>query len=415
MNLTTAPDIDLRALPEIARDRSPAGRAQLFAFLAKLLVARWERLSPGERTQLAELIAVLWPRGAGTDRDFLAAHFAGRADIPSALRESLGLAQGLLQAAPVPAAPSPLPSPSQKKHLKITITQQPLVIRRKRANPPAAALTVPPLEILPVGADPESGRSAASDGAEEHLAAERSIAAERVALVTGDASPSEQTAFPVQATIVDGQPGSPAMADSSVDSDSGDTSARPTVPVQMPFPVEIPQHSAAALSRESEAVGYDALLASALLHTAPDIPAGRVVAEDEVTILTPRDNPHRLTIDLLGAALTAGDQARFEVMLASVAGLRSSLLRRLLRDGGDEAFAILARSVGMDEASFTAQWQNWQKNQAELHRAQRPLDGARLKRGGAFFRNLTEQQTGRLVKGWRGRAGRIFSTPRTSS
>ncbi|HEX7743239.1 MAG TPA: DUF2336 domain-containing protein [Sphingobium sp.] len=157
-------------------------------------------------------------------------------------------------------------------------------------------------------------------------------------------------------------------------------------------------------------------MAATLLRAAPGRMPAASVSDSVVPVLSaPRDNPHRLTAELLGDVLASGDQARFEVMLASLAGIRAPLLRRMLRDSGDEAFAILARSIGMDEASFVAQWQVWQQGQAEIGRTQAPADRSRRKRISAFFATLTEHQIGRLVQRWRSSDGRVFAASTTSS
>ncbi|HVI91911.1 MAG TPA: DUF2336 domain-containing protein [Dongiaceae bacterium] len=378
--MTAGPDLDFRALPDIARDRSPAGRARLFAFLANLLVARWDRLSSGERTQLAELIAVLWVRGTLIDQQRLATHFAGRAEIPPALQALIGLpgpspetvalpASTRVAAAPAAAAS---PEPPPKKKVTITVTQHPIVIRHKRMAPP-------PAMPIPTPADSAVARGVAGE--------ERGHGDGTREPPLSDQRPSTHEPAPHGA--------SPGVS-----------------PAQLSRRIVSPRDE----HRENDAPGYDALLASTLLHAAPDRMTVKPAPEGEVPQLhAPRDNPHRLTPELLGSMLATGDQARFEVMLASLAGLRAPLLRRMLRDSGDEAFAILARSVGMDEASFVAQWQIWQQGQAAIGRLQAPADRSRRKRIGAFFAALTEHQISRLVQRWRGSDGRVFAASTTSS
>jgi len=205
--LTAGPDLDFRALPDIARDRSPGGRVRLFAFLANLLVARWDRLSSGERTQLAELVAVLWTRGARLDQQQLATHFAGRTDIPLALQALIGLpacppetvpgAMTVLPAsthtaAVLGAASSPESRP--KKKVTITVTGHPIVIRHKRMAPPPA---------IPTPA-PATGASAPAQAMEQTSAlgemAEQTGAKDASTLVR--AAPDRVTAGPVPENAV---------------------------------------------------------------------------------------------------------------------------------------------------------------------------------------------------------------------
>jgi len=297
--------------------------------------------------------------------------------------------------------------------LKITVIQHPIVIRRKNAPPPPVATTVPaatdPATAEKVTALPHgiSERPAAAMFPEKVSAARqgegtagaekadlgRSAVAKRSEADGGDGLPPADLAIAAADPALDGTPESPGAAPQSPTADS----------------------SAEKLPH-ADVAGHDALLAATLLRAAPGrMPAASVSDSTVPQLSAPRDNPHRLTAELLGGMLASGDQARFEVMLASLAGIRAPLLRRMLRDSGDEAFAILARSIGMDEASFVAQWQVWQQGQAEIGRAQAPADRSRRKRISGFFAALTEHQIGRLVQRWRGSDGRVFAASTTSS
>lgn len=143
--LTAGTDVNLRDLAAIARDRSAAGRAKLFALLAGLLVSRWQSLTSNERTQLADLVALLWPRGATADRDRLRNDLAGRPDIPAVLLPVLQPAPGekaLLTAPLLPpesAMGAVTPKLSlAKKSIKHTVSNL-AVIRRRQPSPPQAA------------------------------------------------------------------------------------------------------------------------------------------------------------------------------------------------------------------------------------------------------------------------------------
>jgi hypothetical protein len=409
--LTAAPDLDLGALPDIARDRSPSGRAKLFAFLTSLLVTRWDRATSGERAQLAELLAVLWARGESTDRERLGAHFSERADIPGALQALLAPPAAAAMPADTDSmlptvAPAPERQPGRK--LTITVTQHPIVVRRKvTLRPPAPPAT----SALPAPAD----QAEATERSIGHVAAAESPAAVQVeqgpvaevSVVTAPVVDHDAAASMAGAT-------SPQAAENGVVAQPAHRIAPPDIPSADLAVREaaLPRHDRQVTPMRDDAP----LLSTMLLRGESERPGARATTEDQVPQLSaPRDNPHRLTPELLGAALASGDQARFEVMLASLAGLRAPLLRRVLRDSGDEAFAILARSIGMDEARFAAQWQVWQQGQVELGRLPAPADRKRRNRVRAFFAALTEYQIGRLVQRWRGSEGRVFTPSAASS
>lgn len=380
-------DFDLRSLPEIARDRSAAGRARLFAFLAALLVSRWQSLSAGERHELAALIAILWPRGTEADRAKLAADLAGKADLPETLHCLLPAAattappaQDAAMRPPVdlspadsssassfpPASFSDLQVPSddlpvapapRKKGISIQITQQPVL---RVARSPSS----PSISTSPIPTPTSSGPS---------LSIDRPVI--RV--------PSRSPGMPVEAPAgINGKlssKGAPASA-----------AARAAPVVAASGQADLPQPAAA-------------------MSIAPDVqPAG---GAGEPLPIEPRANPHRLTTELLGEVLASGDFARFEVMLASMTGLRAALLRRVLRDSGGEALAILARAAGAEQEVFASQWRHWQQHQADLGRPSIDGEQSQAKRVNAFFAALTDQQIDRLIRRWRSDENRFFAAP----
>lgn len=277
-------NVDLGTLTDIARDRSVEGRAKLFSLLALLLVSRWSSLKPGERQQLAELVALLWSRGEPADRQQLCADLAGRPDIPSVLVKLVSTA-------------------SAKAHSSSML---------RDLQPPS------------------------------HL---------------------------------------------------------------LPQEVEQPDDG----NRPAASIPSDDLLRNSTMTDAASTALTEELADAAVEDLSvPRDNPHRLTHDLLLLALTNGDLARFEVMLAQLANVRAPLLRRLLRESGNESLAILARAIGLDAETFQQQWQNWRREEASLN----PLAGLPNRDEGqrvaTFFSALTEHQVERLVNPWRNDGERLF-------
>jgi hypothetical protein len=320
--LLDATEPDLRLLPDIARDRSPAGRARLFALLAALLTARWFSLTPTLRDQLAELVALLLPRALPQDRAQLIAALADRPDVPSVLRHLLPKIETPSHLEPAPP-PSPVP-PAQPaihsargKPVRISITPQAVMTR---AIPAAQAPDGPMAVVGPVAEAPE-----------------------------------------------------PAPL------------AMPAAPLPGPG------------------------LAAALASANREARLSRNQEDDSPPLAAPRDNPHLLTGEILAETLKAGDLARFEMMLAQLTNLRAPLLRRLLKDGGNESFAILARAIGLDAEEFQRHWQQWRQESFNLAPYSRPPDRREGQRITAFFTALTDRQVVRLMERWRNDGNRLFA------
>lgn len=346
--MTAGTDLDLRDLATIARDRSAAGRAKLFALLAALLVSRWQSLPPSERTQLADLVALLWPRGASADRDRLRSDLAGRPDVPAVLSQILqaapaGPSMSSIPPAPEsraetlvmpPAIPGEMPakpmSPPVKKSIRITVTSQPITLKRHTAQPQVAAI----------------------DAADK----------------TG--TPQALASVPIDDW--------PVLSAASV----------------------LPMTNGAINAAKN---GSAALFAGGI--SAPDAPRSSM---DLPPPLAPRENPHRLTPDHLTESLAEGDLARFEVMLAHLTRLRTPLLRRLLQDSGNESLAILARSIGLDSEAFERQWLGWRQQTNEMDPAARLPDRREAQRIATFFAALGDGQVDRLVQRWRTDGDRLF-------
>ncbi len=97
------------------------------------------------------------------------------------------------------------------------------------------------------------------------------------------------------------------------------------------------------------------------------------------------------------------------MMLAHLASLRAPLLRRLLKEGGNESFAILARAIGLDADDFQRQWQQWRQQMLSLEPFSRQPDRREGQRIGAFFAALTDRQVERLMERWRSDGARFFA------
>lgn len=352
--MTAGTDLDLRDLATIARDRSAAGRAKLFALLAALLVSRWQSLPPSERTQLADLVALLWPRGASADRDRLRSDLAGRPDVPAVLSQILqpaptGPSMSSIPPAPEsraetlvmpPAIPGEMPakpmSPPVKKSIRITVTSQPIILKRHTAQPQVAAI----------------------DAADK------------------TATPQAPASVPIDDWPVLSGASVPPMTNGAINAAKNGSTAKN---------------------------GSAALFAGGI--AAPDAPRPPM---DLPPPLAPRENPHRLTPDHLTESLAEGDLARFEVMLAHLTRLRTPLLRRLLQDSGNESLAILARSIGLDSEAFERQWLGWRQQTNEMDPAARLPDRREAQRIATFFAALGDGQVDRLVQRWRTDGDRLF-------
>lgn len=400
-------DFDLRSLPEIARDRSAAGRAKLFAFLAALLASRWGRLSGGERHELAALIAILWPRGAEADRAKLAMDLAGKADLPDSLR--CFLPDAATTAWPVQvAAVAPPVDPSAAHSL------------------PADSLPVASLPDDPFSADPFPAGSRAdmqapsgglpATGAPRKKGISILITQQPVLRVARSSGPPNIGVAPASAPIPAAGPSISVdrpvirvpLRPAAVSADApAEISGKPSSK-DAPAPIAAPSASAATAGIDAGPAHAAAVQSAAISAAADEQPAsGNPPTE-------PRATQHHLTVELLGEVLASGDLARFEVMLASMTGLRAALLRRVLRDSGGEAFAILARAAGVEAEAFSGQWQHWQRRQGDLGRATSLRDQASAKRIAAFFAALTDQQIDRLIRRWRSDENRFFAAPAIS-
>jgi len=428
------PDLDLRTLPEIARDRSAAGRARLFAFLAALLVSRWDRLTGGERNELAALIVVLWSRGAEADRAKLAVDLAGVPDLPETLRSLLPVAAAV---APPPVftqppnsaghssaaisdgaamMPGQLPAAATpgKRNISITITQQPAARLPRPSSSNGGAVPIP---------QPASGSSISVRKPIVRIEQRPLLKVAAPAGIHPPATAERTTPLPplkTRSPAAMDEVASPACGSSAAAAGMGSPPGLSEAPVaaEPDEPVTPYEPSAPVVQEEQAGVTEAGPLLDAMLvgdmPAPPDLSSAAAVAplgEDEEPSppTEPRANPHRLTTALLSEVLASGDFARFEVMLASMTGLRAALLRRVLRDSGGEAFAILARAAGVEREVFSSQWRSWQQRQGDLGRTTIQGDQASAKRIGAFFAALTDQQIDRLIRRWRGDENRVFA------
>jgi hypothetical protein len=346
--LSDAAEPDLRLLPDIARDRSAAGRARLFALLGSLLMSRWSSLTPSVRGQLAELVALLLPRATPQDRARLIAALAGRPDIPPALR-----------------------------HLAST--------------PEATDTAIPSSTIVPAPADPE-----------------RTLEPVRPAMRSAHGKPVR---ISIMQHAVAPRPSPANKAGESAEPNAADQAAGPDAPSRPAAAGDVDLVQPAALvSPPLPERGLAAALASANREAR----LSRGQDDGAPTLSAPRDNPHRLTGAVLVETLKAGDLARFEMMLAQLTNLRAPLLRRLLKDGGNESFAILARAIGLDAEEFQRHWQHWRQESFNLAPYSRPPSQREGQRIAAFFIALTDRQVERLMERWRNDGNRLFAAEQSA-
>lgn len=385
--------LDLLQLADIARDRTAQGRARLFALLAALLCERWSSLTARERDMLAELLIVLAPRADPADRERLGRHLAIRPAIP-------GILQPLVILPPTPVSTTGV-SNAGKKGPTITITAPVRATARTRptrTSRPRQRLTVNPLKIT-LRPDRQSGATVqAEPAAQAEIRATPSLtlpsATQPVTQTPPLEAPAAQAARaeppvpPMEAASVTPSPAvpPPVIPSSPMSASTAAPPARSQMTVELPGPVptQAPTIMTSAVRAESGSPLDDMLAA-------------------------PRPNPHRVTADLLSEVLAGDDLPRFEVMLAHLCKLRAPLLRRLLRDGGSESFAILGRAAGLDAGQFETQWQDWRRQMSELDRLIGPPDRRDARRIGAFFAALTDKQVDRLIQRWRSDGARLFS------
>ena len=428
---------DLLQLADIARDRTAQGRARLFALLAALLCERWSSLTARERDMLAELLIVLVPRADPADLERLGRHLATRPAIP-------GILQPLVILPPAPMSTAGVSNPgvsntgvpntgmptAGKKGPTITITAP---IRATARTRPIRALrrrprlTVNPLEItLRPDRQPDA---AVQVDVQAEPAAQSEIMATPPVMPPSTPQPvmppvvPSATQTPIEAPAAQAERAAPpAMPIPPIETASVGASpvapspvtpspvARsPLTPPPVVSPPPMPASTVAPPARSQmavESLGQAPTQAPTIMASAARMESGSPL-DDMLT--APRPNPHRVTADLLSEVLAGDDLPRFEVMLAHLCKLRAPLLRRLLRDGGSESFAILGRAAGLDAGQFETQWQDWRRQMSELDRLIGPPDRRDARRIGAFFAALTDKQVDRLIQRWRSDGARLFS------
>ncbi|MET1025517.1 MAG: DUF2336 domain-containing protein [Dongiaceae bacterium] len=385
---------DLLQLADIARDRSAQGRAKLFALLADLLCDRWRDLTARERDLFAELLQALSPLAEEADCERLGRSLAAKPDLPESLSRFAAPAEPLVSALCEPTsihrmADEVLRAEPDAIEETVSLDGTQPVDEPELADPGIASGDRP---------SPDTPLSGAFSPPQPKPAVTLPTVSARVTL-----PPQQRVTVVVSRPVrisraTSGPTPPPIQAETPVDPPLALPTLPPISPVPLPdrFPNPFPPGGA---------------------YPMPAMPEPAEVTPDPVSdpvLSVPRDNPHRLTPNLLGQALDQGDLPRFEVMLAHLSGLRAPLLRRLLRDGGSEGFAIVARAAGFDAEGFVAQWQDWRRQQAELGRATLRSGSLDEKQIGAFFAALTDQQIDRLIQRWRSDGDRLFAAPRTS-
>jgi uncharacterized protein (DUF2336 family) len=93
--------------------------------------------------------------------------------------------------------------------------------------------------------------------------------------------------------------------------------------------------------------------------------------------------------------LRHGEVALFEAMFARLAGLRVTLVRRLLFEPGGEGLAIACKALGIDTASFASIFVLSRK--ARHERAIEPGEATRVI---GFYNRLNLQSATQLLKKW---------------
>lgn len=381
--------IDLLQLADIARDRTARGRARLFALLAALLCQRWSTLTMREREMLGELLVILAPRGEPADRERLARYLATRPTIPSVLQPLVIL------------PPAPLKPDKAGPTITVNVLRRPGArLRANRPTPLRSRPLMPP--VISARRDEDHAALAAGAAPPEPLFQAAMQLTPRSAPASARPAPLDEPA--------------PEMTELG---QRGQATTQQEVAKQ-----EVAQQEVIAqISSAPERAGTAALpVATPISPKASDAgaPAGQEQGADSLAaraestspldemLAAPRLNPHRVTTDLLRQVLIRGDLPRFEVMLAHLCKLRAPLLRRLLRDGGSESFAILGRAAGLDANEFDMQWRDWRRQMSELDRLIGPPDRRDAQRIGAFFAALTDQQVDRLIQRWRSDGARLF-------
>jgi hypothetical protein len=326
------------------------------------------------------------PRADPADRERLGRHLATRPAIPAILQPLVipppapMLTAGMSNAgASTPSVPT-----AGKKGPTITITapiRATVRTRPARTSRPRPRLTANPLKIT-LRPDRQSDTKAQAEMQAEPAAQSEIRATPPLALPSAS-QPMMQPAMPIPPMETASVIPTPAVPSPPLSASAVAPPVRPQMAVDLP--AETPTTIMTSSMRTESGSPLDDMLAA------------------------PRPNPHRVTVDLLSEVLAGDDLPRFEVMLAHLCKLRAPLLRRLLRDGGSESFAILGRAAGLDASQFETQWLDWRRQMSELDRLIGAPDRRDARRIGAFFAALTDQQVDRLIQRWRSDGARLFS------
>lgn len=100
---------------------------------------------------------------------------------------------------------------------------------------------------------------------------------------------------------------------------------------------------------------------------------------------------------LMIEALKRGEIALFEAMLIQQSGLRPGDMRRIIYDGGGEAFAIVSRAIGMSQAHFAEVYDLTRR----ASRQNRTVADEMRRRALSLFGRLDKDAAAAMVRQWR--------------
>jgi uncharacterized protein (DUF2336 family) len=358
---TPSGGFDVAALMAAARDRTPQGRARLFALLGRLFLARGAELNDNDRRGFTELLMLLRPMADLDTRLELAYATAETPAAPSELArllaedeievaalvlfgaESLGTAE-LIALAEDEARARII---AGRRHLPMMVADAlmrrgDIDIARALLKNESSKLSIPALD-------------AAIELAREHRDLQPRIAARAELLEEMAKDMLDWVDAPVRETLVERfeLAGAPAN-------------------------IEARLRALLGLEAESGAAG------------APEpVAAGRTA-----------DPRFRLSPRVMSDTLRRGDLPRAEAMFAQMAGLPAYLVRRFAKDGDGGSIAVAARGIGMSREEFATLYLLWRKARSENGLVSAGELGSALDR----FDTIDSARVDSLMADWRGTA-----------
>ncbi len=394
---------DLAALLDAARDRSPQGRARLFALLGRLFLARGAGLGEGDRRGFTELLTLLRPMADLDTRLELAHATAQAAGAPSELarllaEDEIDVAALVLFGAEALGTTELIALAEDeerariiagRRHLPMMVADAlmrrgDLDITRALLRNEGSRLSIPALDAAIEQARTETGL-------QQQIALRPELLEEMAKDMLDWVEPA------VRERLVERfEFGAPAA----------DVEARLRdllgLAVESGPPGERdPGHADAPAAPEPAGPPVGPLVGP-LVGPVVGPPVGPPVGPLVGPPVGPAPDPRfRLSPRVMSDTLRRGDLVHAEAMFAQMAGIPSILIRRFAREADGESVAVAARGIGMSREEFATLYLLWRKARSANGLVSAGELGAALDR----FDTAAAAEVDSRMAGWRN-AGR---------